>query len=214
MSSPKPTEPPPSAAEAREAAAIRRRWITLGELLAVVAVAISGLTLWNSYSERSSTEAERAQSKAAEKAKAQTLVLKAAAEGGGKRLTLSAVDANQAIQSQTILFPTPLKVSAVDTVIEPRIEAGWLERAAKRARDAEKKGAATSGDRRIPVAITTRFVSGGETFADTAIYDVGYKMESGLLGDSDVALRGLSRVERVEPAKAQARLDALWASRH
>jgi hypothetical protein len=207
-----PPEPPPSAAEAREAAAIRRRWITLGELLAVVAVAISGLTLWNSYSERSSTQAERAAAKSAERAKAQTLVLKATAERGGKRLTLGAVDEGQAIQSQTIIFPKPLKVAAVDTVIEPRIEADWLERPAKRARDAGKKDAA-SGDRRIPVGITTRFVSGGETFADTAIYDVGYKLEGGLLGDNDVVLRGLSRVERVDAGRVQSRLDALWASR-
>jgi predicted negative regulator of RcsB-dependent stress response len=42
--------------EKREAAAIRRRWITLGEILAVIAVLISGLTLWNSYSDRSADE--------------------------------------------------------------------------------------------------------------------------------------------------------------
>lgn len=207
------SEPPRGSAEAREAAAIRRRWITLGEVLAVVAVLISGLTLWNSYSERSSTEAERTEAKQAEKAKARTLVLKGAADEGGKRLTLSAVDPQQAIQSQTILFPGPLGAKAVETVIEPRLEAGWLERAAKRARDAEAKGA-SSGDRRLPVAITTRFVSGGETYSDTAIYDVGYKMDDGgLLGGSEVVLRGLSRVEKVAPDKAQARLDALWASR-
>ena len=46
-----------------EAAAIRRRWITLGEILAVVAVMISGLTFWNSYSERTASEAERAAEK-------------------------------------------------------------------------------------------------------------------------------------------------------
>ncbi len=35
--------------QAAEAAAIRRRWINLGEVLAVIAVLISALTLWNSY---------------------------------------------------------------------------------------------------------------------------------------------------------------------
>jgi hypothetical protein len=44
-----PVAPAGSACEQRtaEAAAIRRRWITLGEALAVIAVVISGLTLFN-----------------------------------------------------------------------------------------------------------------------------------------------------------------------
>jgi hypothetical protein len=215
MSNPNPPEPAPSPAEAREAAAIRRRWITLGEILAVAAVAISGLTLWNSYSERSSTEAERSAEKQAEKAKAQTLVLKAADSKNGKSLGLGAVDPGQAIQSQTIVFPRALGGRSIETVIDPRIEAGWLERAAKQARDAQKRGGKVSGDRRLPVAITSRFVSGGESYSDTAVYDIGYKLEDGgLLGGSEVTLLGLSRVERVAPDKAQARLDALWASRN
>src|SRR5215212_12163989 len=97
-----------SPAQAAEAAAIRRRWITLGEILAVIAVLISGLTLWNSYSERSSAEAERAAEKKEEAARSQALVLKA--EGRGKRLSLAALDPAQAIQSQTIAFPSPLGV--------------------------------------------------------------------------------------------------------
>src|SRR3546814_20351205 len=52
-------------AQAAEAAAIRRRWITLGEIVAVAALIISGLTFWNSYSERTASEAERAAEKAA-----------------------------------------------------------------------------------------------------------------------------------------------------
>jgi hypothetical protein len=194
----------------REAAAIRRRWITLGEVLAVVGVVISGLALWNSYSERSASEADRAAEKAKEAKVSHTLLLKAS--GGGKRLALAAHDPEQAIQSQTLLFPSALGVGSVDTVIEPRIEADWIKQAVKKARDGGKKDG--PGDARMPVAIATRFASGGETLTDTAIYDVGYKAEGGgLLGGFDVALRGLSLVERVRPAAAQARLDAIWAGR-
>ena len=46
-------EPETPQQQAAEAAAIRRRWITLGEVLAVAAVLISALTFWNSYQERS-----------------------------------------------------------------------------------------------------------------------------------------------------------------
>jgi hypothetical protein len=198
--------------ERREAAAIRRRWITLGEVLAVIGVVISGLALWNSYSERSATEAERAADKARESAVSHTLLLKAT--GSGKRLALAAHDPDQAIQSQTILFPSALGVGAIDTVIEPRIEAGWIKQAVKKAREAKAAEKKPAGDARLPVAITTRVASGGETFTDTAIYDVGYKADGGgLLGGLDVELRGLSLVQRVRPGQALARLDSIWASR-
>lgn len=205
--------------ERREAAAIRRRWITLGEVLAVVGVIISGLALWNSYverqateAERHATEAERAADKARESAASHTLLLKAT--GSGKRLALAAHDPEQAIQSQTLLFPSALGVGAVDTVIEPRIEADWIKPAVKKAREAKAAGKKPAGDSRLPVAIVTRFASGGETLTDAAIYDLGYRADDGgLLGGLDVELRGLSLVARVRPGEAQKRLDSIWASR-
>jgi hypothetical protein len=201
---------PETRSQAAEAAAIRRRWITLGEILAVIAVLISGLTLWNSYSERSATEAERAEQKKRDAARTQALVLKA--EGGRKRLAMTALDPGQAIQSQTIIFPSPLGLKAIETLIEPRIEAGWIKDAARKAREAGEAGK-PSGDSRMPVAIRTRFVSGGETFTDVSIYDVGYRREGNLLGGSEVELLGLSLVERVSGRNAQARLDSIWRER-
>ncbi len=198
-------------AQAAEAAAIRRRWITLGEILAVIAVLISGLTLWNSYSERSSTEAERAAEKKQEEARTQALVLKA--EGRGRKLALSALDPGQAIQSQTIAFPSPLGVTPIQALVEPRIEAGWIKAAVKKAHASDGGGKAM-GDPRMPVAITTRFVSGGRTYSDVAIYDVGYRRESSLLGGSEIELLGLSLVERSSASAARARLDSLWRERN
>lgn len=195
--------------QAAEAAAIRRRWITLGEILAVIAVLISGLTLWNSYSERSATEAERAAERKQQAAKSQALVLKA--EGGRKRIKLSAIDPGHALQSQSIAFPSSLGMDVIEGLVEPRIEAGWIKEAAKKGREVGG-GGKEQGDARLPVAITTRFVSGSQTYSDTAIYDVGYRRESGLLG-SEVDLLGLSLVERVAAKDAAARLDAIWRGR-
>lgn len=197
-------------AQAAEAAAIRRRWITLGEILAVAAVLISGLTLWNSYSERNATEADRAAEKQREAVRSKALVLKAA--GGRKRLALTAVDPAQAVQSQTIAFPSPLGVDPIETLIEPRIEAGWIKDAVGKARESGGQARA-SGDLRMPIAITTRFVSGGETFTDVAIYDVGYRRDGNLLGGSEVDLLGLSLVERIKAGDARARLDSIWRGR-
>ena len=96
--------------EKREAAAIRRRWITLGEVLAVVAVLISAATLWNSYAERKSTEAERSAAAQKEARTETALVLRARVVDDGRRLSLEAVDGDQVIQSQSIAFPSKLGV--------------------------------------------------------------------------------------------------------
>ena len=195
--------------QAAEAAAIRRRWITLGEVLAVVAVVISGLTFWNSYQERSSAEAERQAAKQEAAAEAQRLILRGTATGeGNRRLNLVPLAADQVIQSQTISFPTALETESVDTVIAPRIESQWLKPAVKKAGETEGRG-----DARLPVLITTRFVSDGRSYTDSSIYDIGYKAEDGFLSGTEVELRGLSHVKRVIAENGQAELDKLWESR-
>lgn len=202
------SEPRPTPEERKEAAAIRRRWITLGEILAVVGVLISGLALWNSWSERSLAEKERAEQKARQANVSRTLLLKPS--GGGKRLALAAHDPDQAIQSQTLVFPSALALGAFETT-EPRIEAEWVKRALKKAQGKDEK---VHGDARMPVAITTRFVADGRAFTDTALYDVGYKASGGgLFEGREVELKGLSLIERASAAKAQQRLDALWGAR-
>jgi hypothetical protein len=195
-------------AERKEAAAIRRRWITLGEILAVIGVLISGLALWNSWSEREAAEKERAAEKAQQASVSQILLLRPS--GGGKRLALAAHDPDQAIQSQTLLFPSAFGLGAFDTT-EPRIEAEWVKRAVKKAHEKDGK---VRGDARMPVAIVTRFVADGRSFTDTALYDVGYKESGGgLFEGSEVELKGLSLIGRSTAATAQKRLDSLWAAR-
>ena len=201
---------PETRSQQAEAAAIRRRWITLGEILAVIAVLISGLTLWNSYQERSSSEADRAAEKKQQAAKSQALVLRG--DSGKKKMILTALDPAHAVQSQTILFPSALGVDPVTDLVEPRIEAGWIKEASGKAKKAG--GGERAEDRRMPVAITSRFVSGGQTYTDSAIYDIGYRREGNLLGGSEIDLLGLSLVERAKPGSAQARLDALWKERN
>lgn len=198
--------------ETPEQRKIRRRWITFGEVLAVIGVLISALAFWNSYVERRGNEAERAAEKAERGAVSRTLVLKAS--GGGKTLTLEPRDPEQNIRSETILFPSPLETK-VDALVEPRIDADWVKQAVKKAHDLGRRESKGPGDARMPVAITTTFDSGGGgTFTDTALYDVGYKESGGgLFGGTNVTLRGLSLIERVAPAKAQARLDAIWNAR-
>ncbi|MCE7796728.1 hypothetical protein LWE61_09170 [Sphingobium sufflavum] len=194
---------------AAEAAAIRRRWITLGEILAVIAVLISGLTLWNSWSERSATEARTNADARQSSARAASLVL-LATSSGDHELLLKPVSADQSVQSQTMTFPTALGVAAAETTGEPRIEAAWFEDALKTARNHARLPDDSRGDERLPIAISTRFLVDGEPHEDMAIYDVGYSISGRWLSGHKVALRGLSFVSHVKGSHAQTKLDARW----
>jgi len=196
-------------ARAAEAAAIRRRWITLGELLAVIAIIISALTLWNSWRERSDSAATKTADAQRASTRASTLVL-IAADAGERALALKPVSAEQSVQSQTILFPTALDAAPAQTTGEPRIEAAWFESALKKARNTAKLPDNSRGDERLPVAITTRFLVDGKAHEDVALYDIGYTISGRLISGHSVTLRGISLVSRVKSGNAQAKLDARW----
>lgn len=206
-----PQTPAEAKAEARaaESAAIRRRWITLGEVLAVIAVVISGLTLWNNWSERSDTRAAQSEDARRSSARAATLVL-VAGEAGKRSLVLRPASSEQSVQSQRLLFPAALGVAPAQTTGEPRIEAGWFEHALEKAREAAKLPDNSRGDERLPVAIVTRFLVDGTPHEDVALYDIGYTIAGRLLGGHSVTLRGLSFVSRTSGGGAQAKVDARW----
>jgi hypothetical protein len=192
-----------------EAASIRRRWITLGEVLTVIAVVISALALWNNWSERTDSEASKRAEARQSSTRAGTLVLIATAQGSHE-LALKPASAAQSVQSQTVAFPGALGVEPADTTGEPRIEAAWFEGALKKARGKAGLPDDSRGDERLPVAITTRFLVDGDPHEDVAIYDIGYTISGHWLAGHSVALRGLSLVSRVKSAQAQAMLDARW----
>lgn len=198
-------------AEARavEAAAIRRRWITLGEILAVIAILISGLTLWNSWSERHDSVAARQVEAQAASNRAVTLVLTATASNDDM-LALKPASAEQSIQTQIITFPKSLSLAPVTTTGEPRVEAAWFERALKRARKDAGLPDDSRGDERLPVAVTTRFLVDGKMHEDIALYDIGYTIAGRWLSGHHVTLRGLSLVSKAKSANVQAKVDARW----
>ena len=199
--------------ERAEAARVRRRWINLGEILAIVAVAISALTLWNSYSERKSTEAAHKQESVQSARKAAILTLRAVADRDGATLALSPRADNQAIQEQTITFPTALGLSPAETSSDARIERSWFDGALVKARRAAGIED-TLGDARLPVMIETHYLADGEAETDRAVFELGYATSHSLLGGTEIHLRGLSRVGAVAKADAgQKRIDASWKAR-
>lgn len=199
--------------ERAEAARVRRRWINLGELVAVLALIISALTLWNSYRERTMTEAEHARENAQSAKKAQILILKATPDKEGRTLSLAPHSDDQAIQSQKVSFPSKLGLSPAETSSDARIDRNWFANALVSAR----KGADAPevlGDARMPVLIETHFLVDGAEYVDRAVYEVGYATSHAFLSGTDVHLRGLSRTGAVKSADAgQKQIDALWAMR-
>ncbi|HEX8447013.1 MAG TPA: hypothetical protein VF649_10410 [Sphingomonas sp.] len=198
--------------EKAESARIRRRWVTLGEVLAVAAVAISGLSLWNSYTERQDERIEKSGEAARATIANRTLLLKAIADRSARRLDLAPLRPEQSIQSQTIRFPAALGLSPIDTTGDARIESGWFDTALVKARRAAGMKPETRGDERLPVLLTTRYLADGVLVTDHAIYDIGYATDTAFLSGTSVRLRGLSLVARVRDDGTK-RLDSLWAGK-
>lgn len=199
--------------ERAEAARVRRRWINLGELVAVLALIISALTLWNSYRERTANEAEHARESAQSAKKAAVLVLKATPDKDGRTLALVPRSDEQAIQDQTIYFPAKLGISPAQTSSDARIEKGWFDGPLIDARKAAGVEASL-GDARMPVLIETHFLANGDPHLDRAIYEIGYVTSHSLIGGTDVHLRGLSRTSAVKSVEAgRKQIDGIWAAR-
>lgn len=204
--------------KAAEAAETRRRLINLAEIVAVAGLLISGLALWNSYRERTGEETDKVSARQQALAEARTMVLRGTADREGERLSLAPADSGQTIQSQIIAFPAALALAPVETMADPRIEAAWFRRQILRATaDDGGQAQADEADRRVPVAITTRFYRDGALFTDTAVYYVVYRVEGGgLFEGRKLRLRGLSRLNlrgAGDPAVARRRIDAMWPAR-
>ena len=197
----------------QERAAKRRRWVTLGEILAVAAVGISALTLWDSHRDRVRTEEKAVATASREDAEAVTLVLRATPSPDGDRLALAPLNGEQAIQAQTILFPTALAIPPVETTGDPRIEAAWFADPLKRARKAAGIRDDAPGDQRVPVVVVTRYLAGGTAHTSRAIQDIGYTLEGRFLRGTDVVLRGMSIVTPVSEKGMQRALDGVWRRR-
>lgn len=198
----------------QEKAATRRRWLTLAELLAVAAVAISALTLWDNHSDRARQREAQTASASKASAEAATMVLRGTPDREGGRIALAALREDQAIQAQTFAFPTALGVDAIDTAGDPRIESGWFADGLKKALKAAERDDTVHGDERVPVLIGTRFLVDGRMIEDRTLYDIGVKLDGQFLGGERVRLRGLSLVSHVKSGDGRRQLDARWAQLH
>jgi hypothetical protein len=197
---------------------LQLRWLTLAELVGIAALVIAGLGYWDNHRERIQADRDKAADARERKVEAQkeaqagavklAFLMTGTPEAGGERLRLSAVHAEQVIQTQQISFPSEVRGDPAQTTGNPRLESGWFEAGLARALhahdDARKSG-------RLPVGIATTFIEDGQIKTDRSIYLLGYSLHPRVLRADKAEMEGLSLVRRGVGADLQAQVDALWA---
>jgi len=171
-----------------EQARTRRRWITLGEIVGILALVISGLSYWDAHHDR--VVAAKATPAAV---RAGPLLLTGTVTADGARIDLKPATGG-VIQTQTIRFPTMVRADAVETTGNARIEAAWFDSGLRAALKGHKLH---TGRHRLAVGIETTYVGNGVAATDRAVYDLGYSVHSRLLRPDAVAIEGVSLVRRV-----------------
>lgn len=181
------------------------RWLTLAEIVAILAVGISGLGLWRSWQDNEPKPV------VTEGAKPIPLTLRSAADVDRRSVILTAIEPGHAVQSAQISFPATLGVAAVEQSGDVELSAASFDDALFEQRDAAKVPKTTKSEARLPLLIVTRYIEAGSPREDRALYTLGYRIsDGGILSGRELSLGGLSLVTRGKGA-SQAALDRRWA---
>jgi hypothetical protein len=186
-------------------------WITLSELVGVLALVIAGLNYWDSHRERAD-DARRQAAAERQTAARSALVLKGEPQGGGARLALSPLDPGEAIQSQRFIFPADMRPGPVElTAARPQVDVDWIADGLRRQVALMRKdGAGADGAGSVPLGVATTYVEDGEMRTDRSLYRVGYAWRGRLLGGPALTLQGLSLVRRGVAGELGKTVEAAW----
>ena len=160
----------------------RRRWISLGETIAIAALIVSALGVWIAWKSSSNDQPTRV----VEQRTAVPLALRGTADGDGRTLTIMPADSGHALQSLrlTIKGAQPIEVGS-----DGRLSANDVK-SALQGREKEAKDVPHS----VPVRIDARYVEAGNDRRGGGSYVVRYKWEGGgLFGGRSLHLLGLAR---------------------
>lgn len=188
--------------ETREQTARRRRWLSLGEFVAVAGLVIATLGLWNTYAERRAAADEKRAAAAAQAGAARRFELKGEVATGNREVRLLR-DESHVLGDVSVRFPAALKVSPKEAV-DHLVRADWFDAAVLRATD----GGADDQVGRLPVLVTYVYAAADERLSRTAVYDIVWRTRGRILRGRELAVTDF-RLR--EPGGSQARIDALWA---
>ncbi len=160
----------------------RRRWITLGEMIALAALLVSAIGVWISWK----SNGENKSTRLVEQRQPIPLILRGKREDDGRTLEISPVEASHAIESLSVTLPG---ASSIQVGSDGELASSDVEQALK-GHDSEPKDRAFS----VRVRIDARYVEMGKDRRASSTYDLRYMWKGGgLFGGRTLHLLGLSR---------------------
>jgi hypothetical protein len=161
----------------------RRRWINLGELIALGALIVSAAGVWIAWKSSNQPSTEKT-TRVVEQRQTIPLTLRGMPDANGQTLTIAPVESSHALESMTL---TIAGAPPVDIGSDGKLSASDVESALK-SRDENK------GTHSVPVQIKARYVEAGTDRSGGGSYLLRYRWESGgLFGGRSLRLTGLSR---------------------
>ena len=159
----------------------RRRWIALGEVIAILALMVSAAGLWLAWKSSSNDQPTRV----VEQRQPIALTLRGTVQRDGRELVIAPVEDGHALQSLTV---TIAGAPAIEVGSDGTLAAGDVEDALKASGKESKDGGT------LRAQIAARYVELGADRRGGGGYVLRYRWEGGgLLGGRSLRLVGLSR---------------------
>lgn len=184
-----------------EAAATRRRWVNLGESVAVAGLIIAGISLYLTYADRKADLADKQSEKTAEARDKARYEVKTSMRG--KDVVIDGDD-RHALGDVTVTFPSALGVSP-QTSSTQTIPASWYESALRKATD----GGPDRQTGKLPVLLTVNYFDGDTPMKTDGVFDIIWSTHGRPLLGRELKVVAL---KRHESGGSQKRIDQLWAA--
>ena len=160
----------------------RRRWVSLGELIALAALIVSALGVWIAWKSSSEDKTTRV----VEQRQSIPLTLRGRREDDGARLEISPVESSHALQSLTVTLPN---ASPISVGSDGELQASDVQ-SALTGHDKDPRDRTLS----VRVRIDARYVEMGKDRRASASYTLRYMWKGGgLFGGRSLHLVSLSR---------------------
>ena len=162
-----------------ESKARKRRWISFGETVGVIAVTISALGLWNSWrTDESDKPTPQVEAKTAI-----PIAFRGRVEGGGKAMTIAPVEPGHALESLTL---SAAGKPAISIGSDGRLAASQVQPLIGDPGDDPKAGSLT-------IRLEARYIEAGTVRRGGGRYRISYRWDDGgLFGGDKLRLTGLS----------------------
>jgi len=160
----------------------KRRWINVGELIALAALIVSAIGVWIAWK----SSKDDGPTRVVEQRQAIPLTLRARREDDGRRLEISPVESSHALESLTV---TIAGASPISVGSDGELAASDVESALSKRGDEPKNRTLSVGAK-----IDARYVEMGKEKTASGSYTLRYQWKSGgLFSGRSLHLVGLSR---------------------